>query len=131
MTDPEDPAAKNEQELNLFSDQPLPMGESPAEPETGENAGLGDIPAEHYSVPQDNVVTEQPEPENVAIENVPVNDTSVQESAVPEPASAEPVVPEPATEKPALSRSARHRISARRTCGVSAVVFRIGLRCTA
>ena len=101
MTDPEDPAAKNEQELNLFSDQPLPMGESPAEPETGENAGLGDIPAEHYSVPQDNVVTEQPEPENVAIENVPVNDTSVQESAVPEPASAEPVVPEPATEKPA------------------------------
>ena len=32
MTDPEDPAAKNEQELNLFSDQPLPE-EASAEPE--------------------------------------------------------------------------------------------------
>ena len=92
MTDPEDPAAKNEQELNLFSDQPLPMGESPAEPETGENAGLGDIPAEHYSVPQDNVVTEQPEPEsteNAAIEDVPADhDAAVLE---PEPAATEQI----------------------------------------
>ena len=97
MTDPEDPAAKNEQELNLFSDQPLPMGESPAEPETGENAGLGDIPAD-YSVPQDNVVTEQVEPEsgeneNAVIEDVPANDTatSVMESAVSEPAATEQI----------------------------------------
>ena len=34
MTDPEDPAAKNEQELNLFSDQPG-HGETPAEPDNG------------------------------------------------------------------------------------------------
>ena len=34
MTDPEDPAAKNEQELNLFSDQPQP-GEESAGPESG------------------------------------------------------------------------------------------------
>jgi hypothetical protein len=35
MTDPEDPAAKNEQELNLFSDQPQPE-EASAAPESGE-----------------------------------------------------------------------------------------------
>lgn len=34
MTDPDDPAAKNEQELNLFSDLPQP-GEPSAEPQSG------------------------------------------------------------------------------------------------
>ena len=71
MTDPEDPVAKNEQELNLFSDQPLPEGESPAEPGTGENTAIEDVPAD--------------------------NDTSVPEPAM-EPEAA---IPEPAAEKPA------------------------------
>lgn len=54
MTDPEDPAAKNEQELNLFSDQPG-SGETPAEPDTNEP----------YVLEPDDPVPETPaEPEN-------------------------------------------------------------------
>ena len=46
MTDPEDPAAKNEQELNLFSDQPS-AGDVPAEPESGIfELSAQDVPAE-------------------------------------------------------------------------------------
>ena len=60
MIDPEDPAAKNEQELNLFSDQPLPMGESPAEPESGESAVSGEIPVEDKTTVQDNEPAGQP-----------------------------------------------------------------------
>ena len=48
MTDPEDPEAKNEQELNLFSDQPQPeMASAEAEPATSvpENAQAAESPA--------------------------------------------------------------------------------------
>ena len=51
MTDPEDPAAKNEQELNLFSDQPGPESTLQAEPESG--SGDYDSPAPEMSGKQD------------------------------------------------------------------------------
>ena len=41
MTDPEDPAEKNEQELNLFSDQPQP-GEPSVEPESDGTATIAE-----------------------------------------------------------------------------------------
>ena len=75
MTDPEDPAAKNEQELNLFSDQPVP-GNSPVEPESGEPAVSGEIPAEDQTAVQDIPVekpAEQPAPET----GVPSDDSPV------------------------------------------------------
>ena len=65
MTDPEDPAAKNEQELNLFSDQPVPEN-SPVEPESGEPAVSGEIPVENNMPVQDipaEESMEQPVPE--------------------------------------------------------------------
>ena len=68
MTDPEDPAAKNEQELNLFSDQPVP-GETPAEPmlnenlrESGEPAVNGESPVEDNTAVRDFPAEEPAEP---------------------------------------------------------------------
>ena len=48
MTDPEDPAAKNEQELNLFSDQPVPGDMSAGQGSSGVSGGLPaeDMPAQ-------------------------------------------------------------------------------------
>ena len=52
MTDPEDPAAKNEQELNLFSDQPG-AGDTPAAPEDDEYVlRPDDFPLETPGEPQ-------------------------------------------------------------------------------
>ena len=59
MTDPEDPAAKNEQELNLFSDQPRPEEGSSAEPESGVS---GEIPVEDHTSVQDVPAPESAEP---------------------------------------------------------------------
>ncbi len=77
MTDPEDPEAKNEQELNLFSDQPRPEEEaqaepepgfdlsaeetSPAEPEYNEAMEPGVSPAEDIASEQDAAVAAEPE----------------------------------------------------------------------
>ena len=61
MTDPEDPAAKNEQELNLFSDQPVTGEASPAEPEFGEIAASGDVPAENHTVEPESAASEPTE----------------------------------------------------------------------
>ena len=64
MTDPEDPAAKNEQELNLFSDQPRPEEESSAEPVSGEPAvSGGGVQAENNTAVQENE-TAEPEKQN-------------------------------------------------------------------
>lgn len=75
MTEPEDPAAKNEQELNLFSDQPV-TGEMPAEPESGEPAANGEIPVENNATVQDipaSEPAEQPVPEtHVSPDDSPV-----------------------------------------------------------
>ena len=48
MTDPEDPEEKNEQELNLFSDQPRPE-ETHAEPEPGADVPSADSPVQETS----------------------------------------------------------------------------------
>ena len=58
MTDPEDPAAKNEQELNLFSDQPVPEPPS-AKPESGEPDVSGEGPVEDHTAVQD-IPAEEP-----------------------------------------------------------------------
>ena len=88
MIDPEDPAAKNEQELNLFSDQPQP-GETPAGP-------AADVPGEASQV-------EPPAQEPPA--DTPAQDTP----AEPVPAAAmqadAPVVaPPPPRRQPASLR---------------------------
>ncbi len=64
MTDPEDPAAKNEQELNLFSDQPGPE-ETAAEPESGSIAAPGEIHAEAEDNPGQENAGSEPEPVSV------------------------------------------------------------------
>ena len=58
MTDPEDPEAKNEQELNLFSDQPQPE-EQPAGLDSGEAAPVEPPPADHATVRE--IVSAPPE----------------------------------------------------------------------
>ena len=74
MTDPEDPAAKNEQELNLFSDQPAPEPPT-AEPESGPDDYVSPAPetsakqeSDAYAEPRtdqdaESVQNNKPEPE--------------------------------------------------------------------
>ncbi len=86
MTDPDDPAAKNEQELNLFSDQPIP-GEAPAEPENGA-----------YVLQPDDFEQETPpaEPENCspAVSPSPETDFSGDADAVSAAQETTPMPPE-------------------------------------
>ena len=95
MIDPEDPAAKNEQELNLFSDPPRP-GETSAGPESPAAA----VPEEAGETPP----VELPAQESPA-------ETSVQETTVePVPADANPadapvIAPPPPRKQPASLRS--------------------------
>jgi len=102
MTDPEDPAAKNEQELNLFSDQPLPVGESPAEPETGENTAIEDVPADNdTSVPEP--AAEKPaELDTPVINNVSEDESSV----VAPPPRKQPSPARPGIVSPRAGRAA-------------------------
>ena len=104
MTDPEDPAAKNEQELNLFSDQPLPAGESPAEPGTGENAAIEDVPADNdASVPEP--AAEKPaEQDTPVINNAPEDDSPV--VAPPPPPRKQPSPARPGIVSPRAGRAA-------------------------
>ena len=115
MTDPEDPAAKNEQELNLFSDQPLPEGESPAEPETGENAVIEDVPADNVAfVPEPAMELEAAIPETAAekpaeqdtpvINNGPEDDSPV--VAPPPPPRKQPSPARPGIVSPRAGRAA-------------------------
>ncbi len=75
MIDPEDPAAKNEQELNLFSDQPVPEN-PPADPESGEPAVTGEIPVEDNTAVQE-IPAEEPAEQPVPEMNVPSDDSTV------------------------------------------------------
>ena len=66
MTDPEDPAAKNEQELNLFSDQPRPEEETSAEPAPGEPAvSGGGVQAEDNNTSVQENETAEPKKQNI------------------------------------------------------------------
>ena len=74
MTDPDDPAAKNEQELNLFSDQPLTEDVSPAESESAGTVVSDDIPADNGTAVQESAA----EPESPSIpDDVPGDDSPV------------------------------------------------------
>ena len=84
MTDPEDPEAKNEQELNLFSDQPLP-GDMSAGQESGGMSG--DVPAE-----------DMPAQEPVAA----ATEQAVPASGVPEENDSPVVAPPPPSRKPSF-----------------------------
>ena len=75
MIDPEDPAAKNEQELNLFSDQPVPENSS-VEPESGEPAVSGEIPVEDHTAVQD-IPAEEPAEQPVPETGIPADDSPV------------------------------------------------------
>jgi transcriptional regulator with XRE-family HTH domain len=101
MTDPEDPTAKNEQELNLFSDQPV-TGETPAEPESGEPAANGEIPVENNTAVQDipaSEPSEQPVPET----SVPPDDSPV--VAPPPPPRKQPSPARPGIVSPRAGRA--------------------------
>jgi transcriptional regulator with XRE-family HTH domain len=95
MTDPEDPAAKNEQELNLFSDQPQPE-DAPAETESGASAPAvsGAFPADSGMLAQD---SEQPraiaEPERDASPSDGPDDAAV--VAPPPSPRKQPAFPRP------------------------------------
>ena len=104
MTDPEDPAEKNEQELNLFSDQPRPE-ETYVEPESGASYFLVNAPLE-VSVERENgepAVSAEEEPAPAEEQ-----DPMPAEEAAPEAAGADdsPVVapPPPPPRKPSLVR---------------------------
>jgi len=102
MTDPEDPAAKNEQELNLFSDQPRPEEESPAESESGEPAMNGEIPpVEDNTVVQD-IPASEPEEQPVPKMGVPSDDSPV--VAPPPPPRKQPSPARPGIVSPRAGR---------------------------
>ena len=97
MTDPEDPAAKNEQELNLFSDQPLP-GEMPAGSESG--GVSGDVPVEDIPVQEPAAAAERAVPAS----GVPEDDSPV---VAPPPPSRKPSSPaRPGIVSPRAGRAA-------------------------
>ena len=101
MTDPEDPAAKNEQELNLFSDQSVP-GDTPAEPESGAPAANGEIPVEDKTAVQDSPApepAERPVPETGA----PSDDSPV--VAPPPPPRKQPSPARPGIVSPRAGRA--------------------------
>ncbi len=115
MTDPEDPEAKNEQELNLFSDQPAP-GDTPAEQDPGTYAFQPDDPARDLSAePESSVSAESAEtmsdePQVVSTETLSGNEPPVA-PAEPQTTTAEapvdsPVVapPPPPRKQPAPAR---------------------------
>lgn len=102
MTDPEDPAAKNEQELNLFSDQPRPEEESPAEPESGEPALNGEIPVE------DNTAVQSIPAEEAAEQPIPERGVSPDDSQVvapPPPPRKQPSPARPGIVSPRAGRA--------------------------
>lgn len=95
MIDPEDPAAKNEQELNLFSDPPQP-GETPAGPEPS----AADVPEEASQV----VPPAQEAPSGIPVQEAsaePVPAAAAQEDA---PVIAPPPPPrrQPASLRPGI-----------------------------
>ena len=117
MTDPEDPAAKNEQELNLFSDQPghgeTPAEpdndafvlrpddsaqETPAEPENGESREFREEPGQPCPAENDNPVSgEEPEPAYTEMKNAPEQkpdaDDDIPVVAPPLPRKKQPAPP--------------------------------------
>ena len=102
MTDPEDSAAKNEQELNLFSDRLVPEP-PPVEPESGEPAVSGEVPVEDNTAIQDipaEESAEQPVPEM----GVPPDDSPV--VAPPPPPSRQPSPARPGIVSPRAGRAA-------------------------
>lgn len=97
MTDPEDPAAKNEQELNLFSDQPQPE-EAPAETESAASASAasGESPADYDMPAQESARDSAPaEPEKNSIPSADSPDDDVPVVAPPPPPRKQPVPPRP------------------------------------
>jgi len=102
MTDPEDPAAKNEQELNLFSDQPRPEEEPSAEPEPGESATADGAQAEdNKTAVQEN---ETAEPEEQSIPSAAPDDSPV--VAPPPPPRKHPSPARPGIVSPRAGRAA-------------------------
>ncbi len=104
MTDSEEQEAKNEQELNLFSDQPCTGEESPAEPESG------------FELSSEEAEPAEPEYEQAVSDAVPAEETPEQENtttAEPEGQGIQPgdvreedspvVAPPPPRKKPSAS----------------------------
>ncbi len=98
MTDPEDPEAKNEQELNLFSDQPQPE-EQPARLDSGA-AAPEEIPADHAAVQE----TVSAEPEQTIPETDDPDDSPV--VAPPPPPRKQPAPARPGIVSPRTGRAA-------------------------
>lgn len=102
MTDPEDPAAKNEQELNLFSDQPVPETSS-VNPESGEPAVSGEVPVEDHTAVQD-IPAEEPAEQPVPETGVPPDVSPV--VAPPPPPRRQPSPARPGIVSPRADRAA-------------------------
>ena len=105
MTDPEDPAAKNEQELNLFSDQPAP-GDAPAEQDPGPYAlqsdePIQDMPAEPETAPGDEMQAAPAESQTQAAETP--DDSPV--IAPPPPPKKQPTPARPGVVLPRAGRA--------------------------
>lgn len=99
MTDPDDPAAKNEQELNLFSDQPRPE-ETPAGPESG--SASGEIPADNIPA-QETAAAVRGTEQGVPASGVPENDPAV---VAPPPPRKQPSPVRPGIVNPRAGRAA-------------------------
>jgi len=104
MTDPEDPAAKNEQELNLFSDQPRPEEESSAEPESGESAATDGVQAEDNTTSVQDTPADEPAEQPVPETGVPSDDSPV--VAPPPPPRKHPSPARPGIVSPRAGRAA-------------------------
>lgn len=116
MTDPEDPAAKNEQELNLFSDQPRPEEETSAEPAPGEPAvSGGGVQAENNTAVQEN---ETAEPEKQNIPAAASDDSPVVAPPPPprrQPSPARPGIVSPRAGRAAIPPSSSASVAAAQT----------------
>lgn len=104
MIDPEDPAAKNEQELNLFSDQPIPENSS-VEPESGELAVSDEIPVEDHTAVQD-IPAEEPAEQPVPETGIPADDSPVVAPPPPPRKQPSPAPARPGIVSPRAGRAA-------------------------
>lgn len=84
MTDPEDPAEKNEQELNLFSDQPAP-GDTSAEQDPGTHALQSDEPLQDMPAEPESGIS-------AASAETASGDETQAESADPQPTATDPQI---------------------------------------
>lgn len=105
MTDPEDPAAKNEQELNLFSDQPAP-GDAPAEQDPGPYALQSDEPIQDMPAePESGISATSAEPESTPGDETQAAPAEPLISAAESPDDSPVVAPPPPPKKqPAPTR---------------------------